>query len=171
MRLTLWLLAAALVVWIMYAAITGTPAAADETPTTTTGETTTVEVDRQLQGKNVDQWHAVATRYLQRSRNLRRKIRVVIHSPLLPGHWLERSFACIHDGEGSWSAATGNGYYGGLQMDLSFQRTYGDWALRAFGTANNWPASVQVATAIRAYTSGRGFHPWPNTARACGLIR
>jgi hypothetical protein len=24
--------------------------------------------------------------------------------------------------------------------------------------------------AERAYRSGRGFYPWPNTARACGLI-
>jgi hypothetical protein len=100
-----------------------------------------------------------------------RRLRAVIHSTVLPGHWLERSFLCIHAGEGAWGAATGNGYYGGLQMDLSFQRSYGGWALRVFGTANRWPASVQVATAIRAYTAGRGFYPWPNTARACGLIR
>jgi hypothetical protein len=24
--------------------------------------------------------------------------------------------------------------------------------------------------AERAYRSGRGFYPWPNSARACGLI-
>jgi hypothetical protein len=103
-------------------------------------------------------------------RGYRRRLRTVIHSPVLPGHWLERAFLCIHAGEGAWGSATGNGYYGGLQMDLSFQRSYGGWALRTFGTANRWPSSVQVAVAIQAWTS-RGFHPWPNTARACGLIR
>jgi hypothetical protein len=103
-------------------------------------------------------------------RGFRRRLNSVIHSTTLPGHWLERAFLCIHAGEGAWGSATGNGYYGGLQMDLSFQRSYGGWALRAFGTANRWPASVQVATAIQAWTS-RGFYPWPNTARACGLIR
>jgi hypothetical protein len=37
---------------------------------------------------------------------------------------------CIHRYEGSWGAATGNGYYGGLQMDLSFQRSYAPKVLR-----------------------------------------
>lgn len=55
-------------------------------------------------------------------------------------------------------------------MDLIFQRTYGREFLRFFGTADKWPVSVQMAVAIRAYVSGRGFYPWPNTARYCGLI-
>jgi hypothetical protein len=77
---------------------------------------------------------------------------------------------CIHHGEGSWSAHTGNGYYGGLQMDISFQRSYGGYLFRAKGTADNWSPSEQMWVAERAYKSGRGFYPWPNTARACGLI-
>jgi Transglycosylase-like domain len=84
------------------------------------------------------------------------------------GHWIERAFLCIHQHEGSWDAATGNGYYGGLQMDHSFQRAYGGEYYRAYGTANNWPMSVQLAVAIKAYLS-RGFGPWPNTRRMCGL--
>ena len=81
---------------------------------------------------------------------------------------LYEKWRCIHEHEGSWGAATGNGYYGGLQMDYSFMRAYGGDYLRAFGPAQNWPASVQVAVAIKAYLS-RGFGPWPNTRRMCGL--
>jgi hypothetical protein len=77
---------------------------------------------------------------------------------------------CIHRGEGGWNAYTGNGYYGGLQMDLSFQRSYGGYLLRLKGTANSWSPYEQMWVAERAFKSGRGFHPWPNTARACGLI-
>jgi hypothetical protein len=77
---------------------------------------------------------------------------------------------CIHRGEGSWTANTGNSYYGGLQMDLAFQRTYGRYLLKLKGTANHWTPHEQMWVAERARRSGRGFHPWPNTARACGLI-
>ena len=83
---------------------------------------------------------------------------------------LYRAFACIHRYEGAWNAATGNGYYGGLQMDYDFMRAYGREYLSAFGTADRWPPSLQIAVAIRAYLSGRGFRPWPNTARRCGLL-
>ncbi len=81
---------------------------------------------------------------------------------------------CIHRYERhplqGWATQTGNGYYGGLQMDISFQRAYGSDVLRRKGTANNWSAVEQMWVAERAYRSGRGFHPWPNTARSCGLI-
>jgi hypothetical protein len=84
--------------------------------------------------------------------------------------WLNDSFMCIHRYEGSWTANTGNGYYGGLQMDLTFQGHYGAEFLRLWGTADKWPVWAQLQAAARAYQSGRGFYPWPNTARACGLI-
>jgi hypothetical protein len=91
-----------------------------------------------------------------------------LHPPRL-GAWL-----CIHRYERhprqGWRTATGNGYYGGLQMDISFQRTYGRDLLRRKGTANRWTALEQIWVAERAYRSGRGFYPWPNTARYCGLI-
>jgi hypothetical protein len=85
-----------------------------------------------------------------------------------------REWLCIHryerhPGQG-WATRTGNGYYGGLQMDLSFQRTYGHDLLRRKGTANRWTAAEQMWVAERAHRSGRGFYPWPNTARYCGLI-
>jgi opacity protein-like surface antigen len=37
------------------------------------------------------------------------------------------AWLCIHRLEGGWSSNTGNGYYGGLQMNLGFQRTYAPW--------------------------------------------
>lgn len=76
---------------------------------------------------------------------------------------------CIHRGEGSWRAATGNGYFGGLQMDVSFQRTYGAPLVERFGLANHWPPEAQIAVGTVAYYAGRGFGPWPNTRRGCGL--
>ena len=39
--------------------------------------------------------------------------------------WLRQAFLCIHSYEGGWTSNTGNGYYGGLQMDWGFMRTYG----------------------------------------------
>ena len=85
-----------------------------------------------------------------------------------------RSWVCIyrherHDSQG-WATNTGNGYYGGLQMDLSFQRRYGFDMLRRKGTADRWLPIEQIWVAERAYRSGRGFSPWPRTARFCGLI-
>ena len=82
----------------------------------------------------------------------------------------KRAWLCIHRGEGAWSARTGNGYYGGLQMDITFQREYGRYLLNLRGTADHWSPREQMWVAEHAYESGRGFHPWPNTARACGLI-
>jgi hypothetical protein len=82
--------------------------------------------------------------------------------------WLWRSFLCIHSHEGAWDDA-GSPYYGGLQMDLTFQRTYGGEFLSAFGTADHWPPAIQITVAMRAYLSGRGFGPWPTTRRLCGL--
>jgi hypothetical protein len=82
----------------------------------------------------------------------------------------EAAWLCIHAHEGPWRANTGNGYYGGLQMDISFQRTYGRYLLRRKGYAHRWTAIEQMWVAERAHRSGRGFYPWPNTARSCGLL-
>lgn len=84
--------------------------------------------------------------------------------------WLARAFECIHEHEGTWNANTGNGYHGGLQMDAVFQYTYGPEYVRQWGGAENWPIWAQLDAASKAYHSGRGFGPWPNTARACGLL-
>ncbi len=105
--------------------------------------------------------HWVLDLWQKRATRARLRARKVPHR----SQWL-----CIHRGEGAWNAHTGNGYYGGLQMDLSFQRSYGRYLLRVKGTAENWSPNEQMWVAERAYKSGRGFYPWPNTARACGLI-
>ena len=94
--------------------------------------------------------------------------RQAAHPPRLKA-WL-----CIHRHERhphqGWATATGNGYYGGLQMDLTFQRQYGAELLRTKGTADRWTPYEQMWVAERALRAGRGFHPWPLTARRCGLI-
>ena len=79
------------------------------------------------------------------------------------------AWMCIHKHEGPWNDPNAP-YYGGLQMDLSFQRTYGGHLLRRKGTADNWTPLEQMWVAERAHRSGRGYYPWPNTARYCGLI-
>lgn len=78
---------------------------------------------------------------------------------------------CIaeHESSRTWDISTGNGYYGGLQMDRLFQRTYGPELYRTKGTADHWTAEEQMRVAERAIAS-RGFWPWPNTARACGVL-
>jgi hypothetical protein len=79
-----------------------------------------------------------------------------------------REFLCIHHYEGSWTD-TGAPYYGGLQMDVGFQRSYGGWLYARKGTADHWSALEQIWIAEKALKS-RGFWPWPNTARDCGLL-
>jgi len=75
---------------------------------------------------------------------------------------------CIHRYEGAWTDPDAP-YYGGLQMDHEFQATYGRDLLRAKGTADHWTPLEQMWVAERAYKT-RGFWPWPNTARYCGLL-
>lgn len=125
-------------------------------------------------GPEQERW--VARRALKRARiwvrivlreraETRATIRALSHPP---NDWAE--FSCIHSYEGSTTSNTGNGYYGGLQMDISFQSHYGAEFLHRWGTANNWPVWAQVTAARRARDSGRGYGPWPNTARMCGQL-
>jgi CubicO group peptidase (beta-lactamase class C family) len=104
-------------------------------------------------GRRVAAWHRLAL-------NLRRRAQNVPHKAA----WL-----CIHRFEGSWTDPNPP-YYGGLQMDLGFMRKYGAALLQRKGTADHWTPLEQMWTAERAHRSGRGFCPWPNTARVCGLI-
>ena len=84
-----------------------------------------------------------------------------------------RQWLCIHRHERhpsqGWRTNTGNGYYGGLQMDIRFQRYFAPSFLLRKGTADRWSAVEQMWVAERAYRI-TGFSPWPNTARACGLL-
>lgn len=111
---------------------------------------------------------SLATRSLARLRQLEQRWRHRAHSA-----WWHathppnlRAWTCIHHYEGSW-ADSGGPYWGGLQMDLGFQQTYGGWLLRHKGTADHWSPLEQIWVAVRAART-RGFSPWPNTARYCG---
>jgi CubicO group peptidase (beta-lactamase class C family) len=81
----------------------------------------------------------------------------------------ESQWLCIHRYEGSWQDS-GAPYWGGLQMSLTFQQRYGGFLLQKKGTADHWTPLEQMWVAARAVRSGRGFYPWPRTARMCGLI-
>jgi hypothetical protein len=98
-------------------------------------------------------WRRIAKRTWRRAQ----------HPPHAP------AWRCIQRFEAGWTDA-GAPYYGGLQMDLGFQRRYGAYLLRRKGTANRWTPLEQMWVGERALRAGRGFYPWPNTARACGLI-
>ena len=85
----------------------------------------------------------------------------------LPRAWLHAAL-CIHQHEGSWRDTTAP-YYGGMQMDYRFMRTYGPRLLRRYGVAGHWTPSQQLHVSYRAWLQ-RGWYPWPTTARMCGLI-
>ena len=87
----------------------------------------------------------------------------------LPSWWV-RDALCVHSHEGAWNSATGNGYYGGMQMDVNFMATYGaDFEHRYGGYANVWPPKAQLVASYRAWRT-LGWRPWPNTAAMCGLL-
>jgi hypothetical protein len=106
---------------------------------------------------------------LQRTRSIWRQRAVEARQRFLAGPMHRNAWMCIHRYEGSWRD-DGGPYYGGLQMDIGFQSRYGGILLRTKGTANNWSPLEQMWVAEHAYRTGRGFYPWPNTARFCGLI-
>jgi hypothetical protein len=112
---------------------------------------------------------AVLGRTVRRQGRIIRKLRHSLRASVDTTGGLAHAFLCIHTFEGSWTDAGGR-YWGGLQFDAGFMSTYGRAFLRAWGTADHWPAFVQVAVAESAYLSGRGFLPWPTTARLCGLL-
>jgi hypothetical protein len=83
-----------------------------------------------------------------------------------------QNLRCIHTYEGSWDAvsATVPTYYGGLQMDATFEAAYGADVLASSGGAhaNVWPKHDQLMVGYRGYKA-RGYTPWPTAAAACGL--
>jgi hypothetical protein len=112
---------------------------------------------------------ATGERYRHWVRDLwKRRARRVRHLAARPPH--SENWRCIHSHEAGWTAHTGNGYYGGLQMDFGFQQHYGRFLLRRKGTADNWTPVEQMWVAERSQRAGRGFWPWPNAARICGLL-
>ena len=98
------------------------------------------------------------------------RLRLVAHRHIVASLGSVANWTCIHQHEGAWND-TGDPYWGGLQMDRSFMRTYGSDVIRRHGggLADTWTPAEQMMVAQRAYRT-RGYHPWPNTARACGLL-
>jgi Transglycosylase-like domain len=173
------LFGAVLVILLVIVALLVDAAASDPSLRVSSTAETSPEESLRIQLDRAQRYNRRLERILQREVSRAERLERVVHrtrhaarralgtSPL-GDHYLEDAFECLHHFEGGWRAATGNGYYGGLQMDWDFQRTYGRDYLRHFGPASNWPKSVQVAVAIKAWIS-RGFGPWPTTRRMCGL--
>jgi len=128
-------------------------------------------------------WQRVMHRAPTPYRDSARRIRSVAYRKWVLDLWHQRAVAakqqalnpphrsewlCIHGYEGSWTDPDAP-YYGGLQMDREFQATYALELLRTKGTADHWTPLEQMWVAERAYRT-RGFWPWPNTARYCGLL-
>jgi hypothetical protein len=124
-----------------------------------TPKTPTRKIKRRLAGMDGHEIKRAAGIWRQRSDAVYRRAQ-------RPPHL--REFLCIHRYEASWTDS-GDPYWGGLQMDRSFQRAYGGYLLEQKGLADNWSPLEQIWAAERALRS-RGFYPWPNTARYCGLL-
>jgi hypothetical protein len=90
------------------------------------------------------------------------------HIPLAPWPpgWLADAL-CIHHYEGAWNDP-GAPYWGGMQMDMTFQSAYGAAFLARYGTADHWPPRDQLIASLRAWRV-RGWTPWPTTSADCGL--
>ena len=91
-----------------------------------------------------------------------------LHSIRAERRALYAKWECIHRHEGAWNDPNPP-YWGGLQMNWGFMQAYGAEFLRQWGTADKWPPWAQIQAAERAWKT-RGWHPWPNTARMCGLL-
>lgn len=140
--------------------------------------TKVIRIAETHRGKTAQQWYTIAHRrmvdrdWLQkrlgvRVRELLQMERRFHAEPTRPPHYDE--WLCIHNGEGTWTSNTGNGYYGGLQFaqgtwDRNGGQQYASRADLATPLQQMW-------TAENAWKeSGGSFAQWPNTARACGLL-
>ena len=187
-------LAAACVLAVAFATgVAPVSIAEDEQPPTTTSLPATTEIETELGDYLLDEiarWKRVTWRRESLMRVRRTRLPLASRTndaeerQLILNAWkrkalvrrrqvqrppLLRAWLCIKRYEGPWNDPNPP-YYGGLQMDLQFQRTYGFDLLRRKGTADKWTPFEQIWVAVRAYRSGRGFYPWPNTARYCNLI-
>jgi hypothetical protein len=119
-------------------------------------------VRRERYTVNVPTLEAMDARWHRRSH--RYKLRLIKRAPVYA------ALACIHSYEGAWDAYSSAGpYYGGYQMDPTFEATYGPGYVQLWGDASSWPAAMQTAAAYHA-TRVVGYTPWPNSAALCGLL-
>lgn len=78
------------------------------------------------------------------------------------GIW-DRLAAC--EATGNWRAATGNGYFGGLQQDMTFWRRYGGLSFAARPDLASRDAQITVAERGLAV---QGWGAWPVCSRVIG---
>jgi hypothetical protein len=78
----------------------------------------------------------------------------------------DRLAAC--ESTSRWNANTGNSYYGGLQMDMTFWRRHG--GLQYASRPDLASRAAQIAVA-QVGQSVQGFGAWPVCARRLGLLR
>jgi Transglycosylase-like domain len=83
----------------------------------------------------------------------------------LPSWWVQQAL-CVHSHEGSWTANTGNGFYGGMQFMLSTWRSSGGWRYAFYPHQATPHEQLHVAYMLWRRA---GWSPWPNTSRMCGL--
>ena len=65
---------------------------------------------------------------------------------------------------GNWAINTGNGYYGGLQFNLSTWRSYG-----GTGYPHENSRETQIAVATRLRDANGGYGAWPHCSQQLGL--
>jgi hypothetical protein len=70
------------------------------------------------------------------------------------------------EASGNWHVNTGNGYYGGLQEDMTFWRSYGGTAYASRPDLASPAAQVVVA---QRGLAAQGWGAWPRCSRILGL--
>lgn len=133
-----------------------------------------IVVEARYQGWTIRTWARKAAQ-ARRDANARKQTILRLraaqrHDALHFFRWLANA-DCVYQyerGAHGWETRTGNGYYGGMQADMDFQRTYAPGYLSRWGTADRWPWWAQLHMAYNGWVA-RGWNPWPNTSRLCGL--
>lgn len=95
-----------------------------------------------------------------------------LKAPPRPPHY--QQWLCIHGYEAAWNDPIAGDpprakFSGGLQFGHSEWMTYG-YPYTHVTDAEYASPLDQMWAAERYFDTGAGFHPWPNTARYCGLI-
>jgi LysM repeat protein len=67
------------------------------------------------------------------------------------------------ESSGNWATNTGNGYYGGLQFNLTTWRAYG-----GTGLPNNASREQQIAVAEKVLAA-QGWNAWPSCSKKAGM--